>query len=370
MVKLERSHPFDVGVLLVHGIGEQRKGDTLVECGGPLIEVLRQHLERLRGGVRRRETARADVSVQTTRLNVGGSAEPAHAELALHGLEGLRTPGTPHADESSSRWLIAESWWADAFPQPTYREVLLWAVRTLPATVISHFDEHFRRTLFTILNPDNLESRPGKYLRLARDLVGLGLAAVFLPPLLCALVLLIFAGALPIPYAEAIGRWVQQRLAATVGDSFILLDKSIARAAIVDTVRRDLSWLAQRCERIAVIAHSQGGAIAHEAIRGDPLTECELLLTYGSGLHKLALLERMTGGARNALLWTAILGFFVASLTGLVANSAGEHRMRCRTGYGGSPRKRAGIGAEPEPIGRTGFQFHLAGVMAVLEQAR
>jgi len=34
---------------------------------------------------------------------------------------------------------------------------------------------------------------------------------------------------------------VQQRLAATVGDSFILLDKSIARAAIVDTVRRDLA---------------------------------------------------------------------------------------------------------------------------------
>jgi len=42
-----------------------------------------------------------------------------------------------------------------------------------------------------------------------------------------------------------------------------------------------------------------------------------LLLTYGSGLHKLALLERLTGGARNALLWAAILGFFVASLTGL-----------------------------------------------------
>lgn len=58
---------------------------------------------------------------------------------------------------------------------------------------------------------------------------------------------------------------------------------------------RDLDWLQERCDKVAVIAHSQGAAIVHQALkeherRSDRLTG---LVTLGQVISKLALIQRL-----------------------------------------------------------------------------
>jgi tetratricopeptide (TPR) repeat protein len=131
-------------------------------------------------------------------------------------------------------------------------------------------------------------------------------AMLVVPPLLCALTLAVLIGFLPVPFADTIARTLQRVIAAIIGDSYALLGNAITAGTVVSQVRRDLAWLASRCERVIVVAHSQGAAIAQMAIREDPLTECELLITYGSGLHKLTLVETMARQQGTALIWIGV----------------------------------------------------------------
>src|SRR5262249_35822468 len=112
-----------------------------------------------------------------------------------------------------------------------------------------------------------------------------------------------------IPSLRRILLRVQQALAGTLGDCFILVASPIQRAAIISHVQRDIDWLiSQDCKNIAVVAHSQGAAVAFEAlstgvlkrfcqVRGvesDPSareSRKTLLITFGSGIAKLSELD-------------------------------------------------------------------------------
>lgn len=93
----------------------------------------------------------------------------------------------------------------------------------------------------------------------------------------------------------------QRLLAATVGDSYVFMHQSITRATICARVRRRLEWLSTRCNRIAVVAHSQGAAVTHRVLRDRVTAPCDLLITFGSGLSKLTEIER--GALRHAQGW-------------------------------------------------------------------
>ena len=126
---------------------------------------------------------------------------------------------------------------------------------------------------------------------------------------------------------------VQQALADTLGDSFILAASQIQRAAIISHVRRDLEWLiSQGCAKIAVIGHSQGAAVSFEALCTGVLKKfCEskpadsdssapqlketMLITFGSGLAKLRELERVLITDRAKLGWVPIGGLALIALS-------------------------------------------------------
>jgi hypothetical protein len=87
-----------------------------------------------------------------------------------------------------------------------------------------------------------------------------------------------------------------------------LLNSPIQRAAIEARVRRDLVSLSDRCELVAVIAHSQGAAIAHSVIRASALKNVTLLATMGSGLSKLWALRKAQDAGELARTWLASAG--------------------------------------------------------------
>jgi hypothetical protein len=339
----------DLGVLFVHGIGEQKKGATLVACGEPLVIWLRRRFEgmarswlsaglhdvqqrawfdkaaeawrargephtiadrlgalrALLGNMRSGGDAAtlppleaiandasprvlvATATLHDAQIRGGNGDAPSHAELELQAL-------MTSTDVASSRWLLAESWWADAFTQPSFRQLAAWLMTVIPFALGSHFGSRVRRAFRVARANPTITRRIGAA---ASTLANLLLLALSLPmaiagELLVAAVVL-FA-LLPIPRLRPLLLALERVLAATIGDSLILVASPLQQAAMVGQVQHDVQWLAARCARVAVVAHSQGAAVAHRALRRDRPANVNLLFTYGSGLRKLEEIEQIS----------------------------------------------------------------------------
>ena len=346
-----------LGVLFVHGIGAQRRGETLAEFGRPILHWLEEwcaglHDRWLGAGIspewlralakmlEERGTAGAEDREATTwalesvqrlvddlaaqdpsstensevaareaaqatlgtalaagvaladarRETPGDPAAPAHAELVLRRLD-------LDGSLAEERWLLAESWWAESFWPPRFSDLARWGLGVVPWTIGSHYGAAVRRVWAERGKVAGAGRRLAWHSRFVLSLLRLlgslllGLAA------LGALALLLVVAALPIPRLRAALGALQRQIAASLGDSYILLVRPIEAASIVGQVRRDLAWLAEpaRCVGVAVVAHSQGAAAAHEALRAGRPGNLRLLLTLGSGLRKLEELRQLLG---------------------------------------------------------------------------
>lgn len=286
----DRESMADVGVLLVHGIGDHTEGDTLLSFGEPLLDWLREWLSGARDG---RPRGRVDVTRARLRADRDEGASPAFARACI-------------ADDAGGRehWLFAEAWWGDSVKVPGQLALLGWMFTRLPLLVLWHlFGGHDGAD-----RADDAAQRiePQRAPRLWWNTpvpAGLVLAAkALLAPLLILgmqCVVLVAALLSLVPF----GPWRQAVLTAlrvmtlTLGDSYVLLEQDIQRAALTERVRRSLGWLQARSRRVVVVAHSQGGALAHDALQsGAPV---EAFISVGSGLEKLEFLrlvrERRSG---------------------------------------------------------------------------
>jgi hypothetical protein len=95
-------------------------------------------------------------------------------------------------------------------------------------------------------------------------------------------------------------------------------------AAMRTQVARDLRWLQGRCEKVAVVAHSQGAAIVHQVLKegGNHPDNVQAFVTVGQGIAKLHLLQRMDWDPRvyRAAWWSRMLvttGMLFAGLPAL-----------------------------------------------------
>jgi hypothetical protein len=289
---------YDVGVLFVHGIGLQARGDTLVGSG----EALRYWIDRwVKGAIGDGSTTHVQVSDAFIGQDPADRTRPACAELTLR----IRTEG----EIKERSWLLAESWWAQAFTTPTYRSLAFWSLQVIPWTFASHFGTRLRRAIDRwTQSRATMSSYLWNLGRVLFEVVYFLVGLAFIPPVVLLELLLLIVGLLPIPHIRSAVGWLQRRLAGTIGDSFVLLGSPIQAAAIVGQVRRDMIWLAHRCRQVAIIGHSQGAAIAHEAVHSyAPPPQLKLLITLGSGLNKLLILDPswtlMRGGSRGFHLW-------------------------------------------------------------------
>jgi hypothetical protein len=261
----------DLGVLFVHGIGQQGRGDTLLAAGEALHEWLARWFT---AGQVARGTTRGALTPLTSDL-----AAPAHVFVEMT------------RDEEASVWLLAESWWAESFPAPGFKDLAIWAFQVMPWTLTSHFAVRAKRARLRIGWVTGVR-RLWSILRFSVDVVLFLLSFLVLVPLVLLFGLLAVVGAIPIRAVRGLVGRVQRVLSSSLGDSYVLLTSAIKEAAIEDTVRRDLEWLAAKCAKVAIVAHSQGAAISHAVLKTDIPDNVRLFVSVGSGLNKLAELRR------------------------------------------------------------------------------
>jgi hypothetical protein len=283
--------PYDLGILFVHGIGDQAKGSTLVEFGTPLYEWLAERASAVGGSVQISDA-----------LVMPASEVPAHSEFLLQ------------AQGTNRRWLLAESWWAESFAAPRFSDFARWGLGVAPRTFGSHFGAALARAwrLPKVTACQQL-TRMGRVTIAFINLI-VGVALSFL--MLVFLLLLLGIGIIPVRRLRESIVKVQLRLASSIGDCYILVDRPMESAAILSRFVSNLRWLENRCQRVAIVAHSQGGAVACLALQKVVGSSTRLLVTFGSGLRKLEELSELRSRPsfrRGALL--TIFGLAVAAIT-------------------------------------------------------
>lgn len=280
--------PVRAGVLFVHGIGSQRRGETLTAAGEPLYRWFRDWF-RSPSAVRPRASVRLEDTVLLP--SSGDPDAPPHTWLKVG----------PEVE-----LLLAESHWADSFPVPRFSEVARWALLVLPWTIATQFATRLRRIL--AVYPNRLRYYPLIVLEVLAYLGGFILSGLVE---ILVLALLVFS-IVPIPRFRSYVVMLQLKIASIIGDSYVLLQSPVRQDAIVSRVIRDVRWLAEQdCSTIGLVAHSQGGAIAHRVVRSttvkarDALSRVKLLFTFGSGLGKLHDIEANSESPN--LLWVGWL---------------------------------------------------------------
>ena len=273
--------PVTLGILLVHGIGEQRRSDTLVDWLDVLVSTINR-------GTRRRVSA----TVEWADLAAGNSNESA-AQAVVR----IRRDG------KDERWVVVEGWWADAFIAPSFSQLVGWSFRAVPWALAMHAAQGLHQS-------DDVAARRE---RLFRTLAGVAQAILLLllaPFIVLLLAVLALIGLIPSDTLRtSIGRF-QRTLAATAGDSLVFLESPVRSAAMCSAVMSAFDMLertchAAGCKRRVVVAHSQGATVSLEALtrlarRSEPAEEASpddarpgktVFVTFGAGINKLGALR-------------------------------------------------------------------------------
>lgn len=316
---------FDAGVLFVHGIGIQRRAETLSQWSAPLARWINawlkgatDHIAHQLGGaplaawrdslVRRSEdeidadyvdramyanalarkgegsTGAWRPAARTSGVKKAAEKEPPPTDVErdacrdvvcrIEGLHGSAVGGSAefreayvldvgaHAFEPSSVEMHVEAMEADGY-----------MLRTRWMLAESHWGESFWAPSFFGFGRWCLLTAPVvlvHYIKLARKrytfwprwfVTALGLT-IGLTVAQLAFLLLMVLWLVPWERVRRAVLRVQLGLAGVVGDSYVLLQDPVQRRAILDRVQRDLNWLLQRCRSVVVVAHSQGAAVA------------------------------------------------------------------------------------------------------------
>ena len=316
---------YRLGILFVHGMGQQERGDTITQMGDALTEWLRRWLGNDRFSLR-------DATLRGPEATASGTTSPAASGRANATVVLTRKKDDP---EPGDKWLLAESWWADAFRQATLGELVAWAIGVGPWLIASQAAglEHRLR-------------RPGRSpLRWLIDeavfailVIIAAVVAALITPL--ALALLLFS-LIPIPVISGFVQGLARNLSGSFGDLLVFVRSPVRFAAMAERVRQDIEWLDRNCDRIMVVAHSQGSAVAWQAIRRTAQrpegerAQIAMFFTFGQAFRKLKSLHRLhtrVGGFRQLLF--AVLAT-ASTLFLLIAGVVGYFTVGTLIGAGG-----------------------------------
>ena len=276
MIDLQK--PYKLGVLFVHGIGEQAKGETLLRFGDPCISWLERWLQK--NGEKLRVE---DVQI----------AEEVPTDVSI-GCMG-----------KSEKILFRESWWAEKFLPPPIHELSWWLLLVGTWSTLSHSVKQIEYPESDDDNPltrnDDTKSDqiPPKNLpKLTSNCIHI-LRAVFIyaPAALCyqiVIILLSILGTLPFMPLQNFFTNILLGMSRTLGDSYVLLHSPTQEKMAVDSVLQDVEKIASMCERTMIVAHSQGAAITYHALERAEFDITDIdFISVGSGLEKLEELREL-----------------------------------------------------------------------------
>jgi hypothetical protein len=229
----------DVGILFLHGIGGQDRGQTLLHFGEPIYDWLKKWVDSNHRRLGKKVTwsgvttwldstrscppenesigiteairsllgcarvskeaigpdqvdwtgpAAASVEFETAHLKTRSEADPAHARLVMTWVD-------VNGGVTERSWLMAESFWAEVFYPPRFRQLAVWGIDALCWTVGSHYAAQVRRAGSEFWSERGWVRKFSPGMRLFSSvsylLVGLMLAAMALLTLFVLLVLAI-----------------------------------------------------------------------------------------------------------------------------------------------------------------------------------
>ncbi len=298
--------PFDLGVLVVHGIGDQKRGATLSQWADSLHNWL--------------ETWTPDSSDRPL-----ASVTIGRTDLAPE--RGVPANLTMHLDlkgDETQRWLMAEGWWAGTFEPPSFGELWTWSFRSVPATAAMHANAIFSRSVLAYKSATGFQ-RIREGARIGMMMLAVLSLVLVSPAVIVLLTVLLLAGAiasaLPIPAVKAAVLRAQLVAVGTIGDSLRLVESPTQAGAIKAPVADGLEWLQSKgCKKVVLLAHSQGAAVSYKVLldvdegRNTKIEPIDSFITVGSGLPKVNTLEHLSHQRRG-------LGLHKASMVVPVAAS-------------------------------------------------
>lgn len=313
-VRAEDEGPSRVGVLFVHGIGESAQSGTLREFSQPIVSWL-QDWHAQRGEADR-------IRITSSALSYGGHLgdAPAHFTMRIEGPE----------DGAARTIVFAEGWWAARLAPPAPLEVIQWSFVALWRAVSQLALAALRRGPAIWRHVANGGKRPGSPLQ--RLQAATGITVEYFSQLLLAvgyllgglsgyavLVPLAILVQVPIPQIQEfiLVRLLRPMLVNYLGDFEVYVADEVQALNVRSAVEHAADWLAAEggCERICVIAHSQGAVVAYDAVAAQAshgMAKVTKLITMGGALNRAwglgvtprRLLARLPARVRWLDIWT------------------------------------------------------------------
>ena len=333
--QIETTYLFNMGILMVHGIGPHRIRETLVRFGEPFVKFWTDCFESfnkltkqsLSLSTRREIASRAEKGALRNRSdNEGftkvidnllkqdskliGSSQERDEDIQVVGA-GLRVrdtilPQDPDSDPTSTllrlsllgkqgrvreaHVLLSEGWWTEKTLYPGTKELFNWIVDALPKI--------FRMHVTGTLKPELDGIWDAKFIGKIVSILVFMIRLILLIPKLAAILLLqpvlllvtLFC-LIPVARLQLLASKTIEILMQTVGQSYALKTSPLRQNAIVRQVEKKLDWLSDKCEQLVVISHSQGAEVVRLMFQRKPRPKLARWITFGAGIRPLVLLD-------------------------------------------------------------------------------
>ena len=289
------------GIVVVHGVGEQRKSDTLLDIGDPLFDWLQRWFAAFEPA-RPIRVGRTELSFAP--VDVGQADLPPWSRFEL-----------PH-----DHWSVAEVWWSTSSRQPDLKTMLVWSWRHL-GDIVDQLRRAAAERVDRLLHPEGHPTQPPRWAEAIDLLNCLGLLVLYPLAALVGYVLLVplmVAAQIPI---EPFQNWVVRRLVTPLlvinaGEFRTFLEDEIQSANIRRRAADAVDWLVthEQCTDVTVVAHSEGCVVSFGMLT-DPefarqAKHVRKLITVGEGLNKSWLikphLRRLHGPLTGDIVWLDI----------------------------------------------------------------